>query len=253
MSESLATASAGRVAARPSQQVGGRSLWLAVAGLLLAVVAATMLMLQFDLYSVRSAPMAESLLPGQRAVQVEVEPGDLQRGDVVSFRGGTWEGDPPDAVYAMRITGLPGDRVSADADGRLQVNGKPITEDYATADSRLDGKPFEVTVPPGRYFVMGDNRLVSLDSRARIDTANQGAIPVDLIEGRLIAVGLPVWKFHSLSPGEAFKAVGPTADGYSLTLLVSLTLAAVGGVLLFLFGSWPLARQFVRSRKAGRR
>ena len=85
------------------------------------------------------------------------------RGEVVVFE------TPPQAAaqcgaggtFVKRLMGLPGDVLSIRA-GTLFVNGKRIDEPYARRDRDED---FSATVPPGRYFMLGDNRAKSCDSR----------------------------------------------------------------------------------------
>lgn len=81
-----------------------------------------------------------------------------ERGDVVAFY---WPDDPTQ-IYLKRVMGVPGDTIQG-LDGMVYVNGLPLTEDYSSI--RLD-KDFEAyTVPEGCYFMMGDNRNNSWDSR----------------------------------------------------------------------------------------
>ena len=87
-----------------------------------------------------------------------IEP--IQRGDIVVFR---YPRDPSKS-FIKRVIGLAGDRILID-DGRVFVNGKELDEDYlprAYADQR--SYP-ELIVPPGSYFVLGDHRSLSNDSR----------------------------------------------------------------------------------------
>jgi signal peptidase I len=90
----------------------------------------------------------------------------LHRGDVVAFR------TPPRArercgtggVYVKRVIGLPGDRV-AERRGVLVVNGRRLAEPYVKARNRDVGTYAPHRVPPRAYFVLGDNRVHSCDSR----------------------------------------------------------------------------------------
>src|SRR5215831_9839124 len=120
---------------------------------------------------------------------------DIARGDVVVFSGqGSWGPDAPpppgnplvrlwDGVtnlvgisapgtdYIKRVIGLPGDHVACcDARGRVTVNGVPLSEQsYVHPGDAPSQVPFSVTVPPGRLWVLGDNRANSDDSRYRRD------------------------------------------------------------------------------------
>ena len=87
--------------------------------------------------------------------------GDPQRGDVIIF--------PPPAQYntgedfVKRIIGLPGDTVEIKTGGTVYINGQALSEPYVK-DPALNPFP-ETLVPEGSYFVLGDNRNDSLDSR----------------------------------------------------------------------------------------
>jgi len=84
--------------------------------------------------------------------------GPPQRGDIVAFRH---ERSAP-SVYVKRVIGLPGDRIAI-ARGVVSVNGTALAEPYVRfGDQRTFG---EVVVPPDAYYVLGDNRANSDDSR----------------------------------------------------------------------------------------
>jgi signal peptidase I len=117
------------------------------------------------------------------------------------------------------VIGLPGDRVSCcDPDGRIYVNGKGIDEPYIDVNSSLEVPPAahtcgsrrfdEVLVPPGQVFVMGDNRIVSQDSRC------QGPVPIENIIGRAFVIVWPGGRWDTLSVPDTFNGVpGPVAYG----------------------------------------
>lgn len=78
-------------------------------------------------------------------------------------------GSPHCDVYLKRLIGLPGDRVQVDAEGKVIVNGKPLKEEYisnwCTGSKNYPCRTFDGTVPETFYFVLGDNRGNSWDSR----------------------------------------------------------------------------------------
>jgi signal peptidase I len=83
-------------------------------------------------------------------------------------------------LYIKRIVGLPGDRLSLRR-GRLFRNGQPVDEPYAAPcdHRRLCRFPRTITVPRGRYYLMGDNRGENLDSRV------WGPVPRRALAGRV--------------------------------------------------------------------
>jgi signal peptidase I len=100
---------------------------------------------------------------------------------------------PNQPDYVKRVIGLPGDRVEIRG-GAVWVNGKPLTEPYLpdTPNTWEDRGPY--VVPPNSYFVMGDNRNNSFDSRY------WGFVP------RSSIVGSPLFIYLSLDvPGEAWQ------------------------------------------------
>ena len=124
---------------------------------------------------------------------------------------------PGEKDFIKRVIGLPGDRVSCcDPQGRVYVNGKPLDEPYIYNDSPLDLPPNprvcgprrfeEVLVPAGQVFVMGDNRMVSMDSRC------QGPVPIENIIGKAFVIVWPSARWDTLSVPDTFANVpGPVA------------------------------------------
>jgi signal peptidase I len=151
-------------------------------------------------FYIPSASMQNTLLIGDRVLVNELVPGvvPLQRGDVVVFQDpGSWLGMGQGDDLIKRVIGLPGDTVSCcDAQGRLSVNGHPVDEPYVVLEpgsDRVAGEDFEVTVPAGRLWVMGDNRYDSADSRVH------GTVPVDDVVGRAFLTTWPVSRWTVLS------------------------------------------------------
>ncbi|MER7133710.1 signal peptidase I [Streptosporangium saharense] len=114
-------------------------------------------------------------------------------GEVIVFRPPAYwstPGSQPNSdVRVSRIIGVPGSSVSCcDATGKVVVNGRPLPEPYVSANP-ASAADFDVDVPPGRLWIMGDNRDVSLDSRAYRDTAERGTIAISDIVGVVDRIG----------------------------------------------------------------
>lgn len=88
--------------------------------------------------------------------------GKPERGDIVVFPH--FEEDGTKELYIKRVIGLPGEKLSIH-DGSVYINGRALTENY-TADGVTGGEYPETAIPEGELYVMGDNRTVSIDSRA---------------------------------------------------------------------------------------
>jgi signal peptidase I len=101
-------------------------------------------------------------------------PGEIGRGDVIMFLY------PEDhsRMYIKRVIGLPGEKIEIKS-GRIYINGAPLDEPYLDPEYNSENVEFpEETIPEGHYFVMGDNRDNSSDSRA------WGTVPKELITGK---------------------------------------------------------------------
>lgn len=220
---------AGRHPKRRSGFPGWRfaSLALAAAVLASAVVRATLV----DVYYIPSDSMEPLLQAGDRVLvsRTDYEAGPIRRGDLVVFDGrGSFapfrSGRPPlldglaglgqwlgvtgsDTVYVKRVVGLPGDKVACCApDGRLTVNGTAVTEDYLFPGDAPSRTEFDVEVPAGRLWLLGDHRSVSADSRSLLGAPGGGMVPVDRVIGRPLQIIWPLERARTLErtlPGEA--------------------------------------------------
>ncbi|MEE1931138.1 signal peptidase I [Streptomyces sp. TRM 70351] len=201
-----------------------RTAW--AAGLLAAVLLCGSLAVQP--FVVVSGSMENTLRTGDRVLvnKLAYRFGDVPaRGDVVVFDGtGTFtaEGprpgaltrmlrttaaaaglaEPPGNDYVKRVIGTGGDRVTCcDPRGRIEVNGEPLTERYLRPGDQASSVPFDVVVPDGRLWVMGDHRSGSSDSRDHLGRPGGGTVPVERVIGRVDAVGWPPTRWTAVHGG----------------------------------------------------
>ena len=104
----------------------------------------------------------------------------IHRGDVVVFH---YPRDP-EKSYIKRVIGLPGDRISIER-GRVYLNGRLLREAYVPDEYRDMRSMAEIVVPEDSYFMMGDHRSISSDSR------EFGPVDRDLIYGKAVFVYWP--------------------------------------------------------------
>ncbi len=104
----------------------------------------------------------------------------INRGDVVVFH---YPRDP-EKSYIKRVIALPGDELRVDH-GRVFVNGKPIREAYVPPEYRDNRSIANMTLPPDEYYVMGDHRSISSDSR------DFGPVDRSLIYGKAVFIYWP--------------------------------------------------------------
>ncbi|WP_270888614.1 signal peptidase I [Pedococcus sp. 5OH_020] len=163
-------------------------------------------------FYVPSGSMEHTIEPGDRILVNKLIGGSsLRRGDVVVFDGTTTfaaaDLTPPqdhglagrvlgraaslvgvelgEQDFVKRVVGLPGDHVvCCDPDGRLTINDTAVTEPYIHPGDKPSDLTFDITVPQGRLWVMGDHRSDSADSRAHLGDPGGGTVGVGDVIGR---------------------------------------------------------------------
>ncbi|KNY07136.1 signal peptidase I [Microbacterium sp. GCS4] len=180
-------------------------------------------------FYIPSASMERTLMTDDRILVDELTPRwtGYERGDIVVFKdpGGWLDGQPqapaqPPLVEAVdwvlnvvgisasdsqdhlvkRVIGMPGDHVvCCNALGQITINGTPIDElsylNLPDGDTAASNEPFDVVVPEGSLWVLGDNRDRSRDSRAHQELPSGGFVPLDNVVGKAF---LTTWPFDRM-------------------------------------------------------
>ncbi len=189
-----------------------------VVALALSLIVKTFLVQAFY---IPSGSMERTLQLKDRVMVSKLTPGpfELHRGDIIVFTDFNNWLDPalkpatnPGPVTSFlrtvgllpsdsndhlikRIIGMPGDRVQCcGADGRIKVNGLAIDEPYLFPGNPPSQAEFDITVPAGRVWVMGDHRSDSADSRAHDENSGGkiGSVPISRITGKAFALVWPL-------------------------------------------------------------
>jgi signal peptidase I len=157
--------------------------------ILAAVFAGILLLAMFAMpvFRITGNTMNPTLDEGN--IVLSIRTGNLKEGDLAAIRYS-------DKILVRRVIGLPGDRIEMDESGTVRVNGKVLAEDYVNnpAAGQTD-LTYPFVVPEGQYFMMGDNRNVSIDSR----NSAIGCIPEDMIAGKLMMSIFPLNEIKALS------------------------------------------------------
>ncbi|EGX60256.1 signal peptidase I [Streptomyces zinciresistens K42] len=263
---------------------------------LIALVLKTFLVQAFV---IPSGSMERTIQIGDRVLVDKLTPwfgSRPQRGDVVVFKdpGGWLQGeqttakkDDPVVIKQVkqaltfigllpsdnekdlikRVVGVGGDRVRCcDTQGRVTVNGVPLIEDYLYPGNAPSESEFDVTVPRGRLWVMGDHRANSADSRAHQNQYG-GTVSEDQVVGRARVIAWPVGRWNSLDEPSTYASVSDAARGSTASVRPSHRVAPddsnatirlpspaelplVMGVV-GLHRAWGRRRQRVRSWRGG--
>ncbi|MFI8960571.1 signal peptidase I [Streptomyces sp. NPDC053493] len=122
--------------------------------------------------------------------------------------------EPDETDFVKRVVGTGGDRVvCCDKDGRITVNGVPVRERYVMLGDQPSSVPFDIVVPDGTLWVMGDHRSQSSDSRDHLGQPGGGVVPVDKVIGRADWIGWPVGRWSTVPRTDAFDAVPQWTTG----------------------------------------
>ncbi len=230
-----------------------RSFWRELPILVVIALALTVIVKVFAIqaFYIPSSSMENTLKIGDRVLvnKVVYHLRSIHRGDIVVFNGvDSWDPSaPPPPVnpvrrfadlvgsafgvtsgekdYVKRVIGLPGDHVKCcDAEGRVTVNGVPLNEtSYLYPGNAPSLLRFDVTVPTGELWVMGDHRAVSYDSREHRGDPGGGAILESKVIGRAFVVVWPLNRLGMLSIPVTFeqKAIAAGAPAAPLAFGVA--------------------------------
>jgi len=252
--------------------------------LMVVVVAAIVLMLLIkafvvQVYRIPSSSMENTLLTGDRVLvnKLVYHVRGIARGDIVVFSGdGSWgtttgapDPSPPgnpllrvaydvladigvystQTYYIKRVIGLPGDHVVCCVNGKVTVNGVPLNEaSYLFPGASPSIQPFNVIVPPGRLWVMGDNRAISDDSRGHMSGfPAMGTVPENEVAGRAFMIIWPPSQIGDLPIPATFQQAALHADAAAAA--VTPVPAAGAAALLGI----PVLALRTRRVRAGRR
>jgi signal peptidase I len=287
----------GKADAKGSGGKRSRSFWRELPVLVVVALAIALLIKTFvvQAFFIPSSSMEDTLLIGDKVLvnKVVYHLRPIKAGDVIVFDGaGSWNpvpaAQPPSSDpivrlyhatlvplfhsigglfgtapgqtdYIKRVIGVPGDHVACcNAQGQVTVNGVALHEKgYLFPGAQPSEIRFSETVPPGRLWVMGDNRLISDDSRLHREDPGNGTIPENEVIGRAFMIVWPPSRWTILQIPPTFQQHGISAAAAIPGMITTTVggapyLPLAGGVLVAVPITWLQRRVRLRRRRARR-
>ncbi|MGO1228267.1 signal peptidase I [Brachybacterium sp. AOP42-C2-15] len=153
-------------------------------------------------FRVPSASMSPTLEPGDVLLADRSQRGTAERGDIVVFDGIGYfapSASDGDRYWVKRVIAIDGDRVTCcDPNGAITVDGVPLEEPYLPEGTVPSEIEFDLQVPAGHMFVLGDNRADSTDSRHLLGAPGGGMVPLDRVVGEADRIVWPLTRSGAL-------------------------------------------------------
>jgi signal peptidase I len=151
-------------------------------------------------FRVPSGSMAPTLLSGDVLLADRGSAGSARRGEVVVLDGSGYfpEDRASSRFWVKRVVAVGGDHISCCRDQHLVLNGQELSEPYLAEGTDTTTVAFDLEVPEGRMFVLGDARADSTDSRFLLGQPGGGMIPVDRVVGEASRIVWPLGRAGTL-------------------------------------------------------
>ena len=268
--DSLASPRTSEPEAEPAQSTRAakkkKKFWRELLTIVVAAAVLTLLVKAFvvQVYRIPSASMENTLQIGDRVLvnKVVYHFRGIARGDIIVFSGqDSWGPDAPppssdpvvrifddvlsgvglqdnQTYYIKRVIGLPGDHVACCTDGKVTVNGVPLSEGSYVYPGNPPSFKFSEVVPAGHLWVMGDHRSDSDDSRYHPEDPGGGAIPENQVVGRAFLIIWPPSQVRDLPIPSTFSQAALHVGPAGVALIGA---ADVGGTALSAVAAVPVA------------